>query len=197
MKDTNIKLVNVSMRLSGETKEYFEELFQESGSSSKGEFIKTLLDEYTRAEAEPTIIKSEPEIIEKIVEVEKVLQENEIVINLNKLQFAIIEYLATKSQCRKVENGLIENINNGIDKTFWGNNIFSGDYNGLFTNYTCEDSPEKIKEDMGSHLINSLMALIAKGYYENIGINAKYIKKIKRILESEEQEDQELTPTTL
>ena len=199
MKNIPMSLVNVSMRLSGETKEYFEELFQESGSSSKGEFIKDLLDKYTMPEPKPQP-RPEPEIIEKIVEVEKPveveriveversIQENEIVIKLNKLQSYLIEVLTTKTQCRKEANADFDNINNGVDKSFWGNKIFSGDYSGLFNNYTCEDTPEKTKEDMGAYLVNTFMMVVAKGYFEAIGVNADYIKQLRNHIEKEEKE---------
>jgi hypothetical protein len=195
MPSPRLKIENISMRISSETKEYFEELFQESGASSKGEFLKVLMDRYSIPEEEviiPRDNKNKPETIEvekiveveKVVEVERPLKENEIVINLNKLQFTMLEWLTTKNQCRKSMNADIENINNGVDKTFWGNKMYSGRYKDLFINYTCEDSPEKVKEDIGAHLVNVFMVMIAKGYYEPVGVNADYIHRLRKDIES-------------
>lgn len=193
MANPKLKLENISMRISSETKEYFEDLFQESGSSSKGEFLKVLMDKYSTPEESLENKKTKPETVEvekiveveKVVEVEKKLDENEIIIRLNDLQRLILEILTTKIGCRRKSNEMIENVNNGIDNTFWGNKIYSGAYKGLFMSYNCEDSPEKIKEDMGAELVNNLMMVISSGGFTHLGIDANYINRIRQQIESE------------
>jgi len=175
------KMENLCIRVSAETRVVFDELFQETGSNSKGEFLAYLLEHFSEEPKQP---EPQKETVE--VQVERPLAENEILVKLNKVQQEVLKNLVGSSNERKDSNKTIDRIDQGLDQSYWGDDLFSGDFKGVLNKYTCEDTPEKMKEDMGQFLANFLMLMLIRGV-KNTGYNSDSIKSLVKKFAKEQK----------
>ena len=109
----NTTQLNTNIRMTQDTKELFDTLFEESGANSKGEFVSMLLDRYENPPIENPIEKiievEKPIEVEKLVEVEKQLQANQLLLTLSDAElFALRETVLSFSDFAERQNKLID-----------------------------------------------------------------------------------------
>lgn len=153
-------------------RERFDELYLESETNSKAEFLDMLLDQFAGItddepkvnEEDPFKEKEEPSanplkdnsIVERtrdIIEVDRALADDEILIKLNPVQkFALQKHINNKN-FREVANNNAEELLN--KRSFWSGEL---KYPHYFTHY-----PESLDERqyMGILLVNAYMGALA------------------------------------
>ncbi len=119
------------------------------------------LEEVIETELEP-IIEEKEEILSDIEEVDKTIKE--ITLKLNPVQlFALRETILNEGFIDEV-NRIVEKVDNAKDTSFFGNDLFSGNYKGIFSEMTKNiDSEEAINENVGIALINHFISSIVFG----------------------------------
>lgn len=117
----NLVQVNTNIRMSQDTKDFFDALFNESGANSKGEFVAILLDRFENPpKSKPTekIVEVEKPVevvktveVEKLVEVEKQLQANQLLLTLSDPElFALRETVLSFSDFAERQNKMIDSL---------------------------------------------------------------------------------------
>lgn len=179
----------LAIRVPIEVKKQFLELYDSSSTGSKSELFKTLMDNFK----EPTD-KRETKAIENpfphqenLINADstEITEENlepafeEITIKLNPVQaFAVRETILLPYFAEET-NKLVNKIDNGIDNSFFGNQLYSGDFKGIFTELDIEaQGEEAIKKNMAAALINHFISSIVFGPYDlHTKINTLILKE--------------------
>jgi hypothetical protein len=172
-----IKQVNTSIRMSADTKAYFDESFEASGANSKGEFITMMLERYNNP--------GDPVTVEKIVEVEKRTEQNEIFINLSPAQlFALRNTVLSGSDFAQKQNDIIDWYASKDNKPFlYPGSLFEPEFqslwvkNKIITNQmTGEEKEAVIKFNMAAFLLNVFLMTLIKGEMPESLVDAVNLK---------------------
>ncbi len=174
----NLVQANINIRMSPETKEYFDASFEASGANSKGEFIFNLLEHYNNPQKSPAIEKivevEKPVNVEKIVEVERVvevekgLESNQVLLTLTDSQlFALRETILSFTDFAERQNKIIdsfspENKTWMDDRDKFSPEFFQmwGRFEPIIEDMTEEERERIIKLNIPSCLLNSFLFLM-------------------------------------
>ena len=180
------KQVNTNLRMSQDTKEYFDQLFDGSGASSKGEFITMLLDRYNSPQ--------EPITIEKVVEVERRHEYNEIAVKLSPAQlFALRNTVLSMSDFAQKQNEVIDSLASFNKPFLYFGSLFEPEFQSLWvrnrviTNQmTTEEKESVIKFNMSAFLINMFLTNLIEGRISETLVTAETLKSFiaKQIADS-------------
>lgn len=143
----------ISAKVSEETAQNFEQLFRESGATSRDEFFKDLFSSHSKKsvskvkdeksnpgkidplqtlmDQKPPAQAPEPEVIEveKLVEVERKMENNEILLKLHPGQMFILkEIILSKSDFAEKENEMIDKIIQGKKPFLYFGNLFNPEF---------------------------------------------------------------------
>lgn len=208
----NLVQVNTNIRMSQDTKDFFDALFNESGTNSKGEFIATLLDRYenppVRKQVEKIVEIEKPvEVVktvevEKLVEVEKQLQPNQLLLTLSDAElFALRETVLSFSDFAERQNKIIDSLSPEHDSIFAERHLHSPEIHQLWRrfepiseNMTDEEREKVIKSNIPSCLFNSFLQRVLDPDYRwyinkslvTLKIIREYIKTQSKPLEEEQ-----------
>ena len=184
------KIINfspISIRVTSEVKELFEETFQASGSNSKGDFLKSLLDLYfdSQEEKQPAQAKAQepaqPQTIEKIIEKERELAENEILLSLNPAQlFALKETILGNPKFITAWNEEIEKMKNGNSPFLYFGNLCNTEFGCIWNEFQelkSDDDLETLKQNIAAELLNSYMVRIIEGEIEYSIVTPRILKE--------------------
>ncbi len=155
--------VNTSIRMSQDTKDFFDSLFNESGANSKGEFMAILLDRFENPpKSKPTekIIE-----VEKLVEVEKDLEANQLLLTLSDAElFALRETVLSFSDFAERQNKIIDSFAPEHDSFFAERHLHSPEIHQLWRRFepisetmTDEEREIVIKSNIPSCLFNAFL----------------------------------------
>lgn len=174
----NLLQVNTSIRMSQDTKDFFDALFNESGANSKGEFMAILLDRYENPpKSKPTekIIEVEKPVevvktveVEKLVEVEKVLEANQLLLTLSDAElFALRETVLSFSDFAERQNKVIDLFSPENKSWFGDGRLYNPEIHQMWRRFEpisesmTDDEREKvIKLNIPSCLFNSFLFLM-------------------------------------
>jgi len=176
------KKETLSLRLQTETKTKFQELFENSNLSTKTELFQKMLDNFEKEEEikplenktveDPKIKDPEEENNETIINEETDNDETsvdvkELKLFVNPVQlFALQETVMNEGFIEEV-NKVIDRVNEGNDTSFFGNSLFSGDFNGIFSKMKEEsENEEDLNENIGVMLVNHFISSIVFGPYD-------------------------------
>ena len=172
----NTTQANTNIRMSQSTKELFDQIFEESGSNSKGEFIALLLDRYDNPPAGKTIEKNveveKPVEVEKVVEVEKLvevekqLQANQLILSLSDAElFALRETLLSFNDFAERQNKVIDSF--GRKSWIGSTRHYSPEIDQLWRHFepigedmTDQEREAVIKSNIPSCLFNAFLLLM-------------------------------------
>lgn len=168
---------NTNIRMSQSTRELFDQIFEESGSNSKGEFIALLLDRYDNPPTGKTIEKivevEKPVEVEKVVEVEKLvevekqLQANQLILSLSDAElFALRETILSFNDFAERQNKVIDSF--APENKTWmdSRDMYNPEIYQMWRRFEpiCEDMTDQereavIKLNIPSCLFNSFLYL--------------------------------------
>ena len=163
----NFTQVNTSIRMSQDSKDRFDLLFDASGANSKGEFVARLLDRYENPAAQEPIEKivevEKPVEVEKIIQVEKSLEVNQLLLTLTENElFALRETVLSSSDFAERQNELIDSLAPENLPFFYFGNLYDLEFQELWkrnivvtSKMSDEDREEAIKHNMAAFLINN------------------------------------------
>lgn len=191
----------LTVRVSSEIKENFESAFEESGFSSKGDFLNKLLSAYYESlepqkPSDPAAPAVKQEVVEKIVEVEKErsLQENEILLSLNPAQlFVLRENFMRNPSLAAGWNSEIEKFKSGKAPFLYFGNLCNAEYGCIWNEFVDMQSPEDqeaLKRNMAAELLNYYMVQIVEGNIPHSVITPRILKDFIRDQKAK-QTDQE------
>ena len=175
----------LSIRVSNEVKESFEDALRISGVSSKGELQELLLASYFASLDDPTptnvAAPAQTQINEKVIETERELKENEILLSLNPAQlFTLRETILRNPKIISGWNESILKMKNGDSPFLYFGNLCDKDFGCIWNEFKDAESDEDIttlKSNMAAELINSYMAKIIEGEIEHSVVTPKVLKQ--------------------
>jgi len=175
----------LSIRVSNEVKDMFEDSFRISGSSSKGEFLSNIIDAYNASLDDPTptavLTPAQTQITEKVIEKERELKENEILLSLNPAQFFTLkETVLANPKFVTVWNEHIKKMKDGDSPFLYFGNLCDKDYGCIWNEFKELESNEDLttlKSNMAAELINSYMVRIIEGEIDYSVVTPKLLKK--------------------
>lgn len=175
---TKSSLVNTSIRMNPDTKQYFEQSFEASGTNSKGEFIAMLLDVHNNGE--PGL---EPRTIEKIVHVEKIPGNDELILKLSPAQMFALRETVLQARFAESQNEVIESLQRENRPYLYFGNLFEPEFQTLWMKnkvFTKEMSPSEkeavIRFNMVAFLVNMFLTQIIEGKMSESAVTAETLK---------------------
>lgn len=153
----------LSLRVSPEMKKAFEELSKLSFNNSKPDAFEAIFASFltsqfsketkTQVPAEETTLKNEATQEKEPIE--------EFKIGLNPVQMFAIQETILKPGFIDEMNKLVDKIDNGIDDSFFGNDVYSGIFANVFNKMeTDNNDPVNKQKNIAAILINLFMSSI-------------------------------------
>jgi hypothetical protein len=184
-----------SAKISEETADLIQDAFERSGTYTKDEFLRKILNnEKKTPEIEPLIIEEEPESLQiapepqviapRTIEVERKPEPNEIVISLNPEQlFALRETVLGSEDFATEQNKVIDSIYNNERPFLYTGNLFNPEFHDMWvkskeiTEDMTEDQKESvIKHNMTAFLLNFFNIHLIEGDVTESKVNYKKLK---------------------
>lgn len=159
----------ISLRVNPEDKQAFEELTRKIPVENKSELFLEMLKAYK----EKTDLNRKPETPEPIQAEENTeteeTKEQQFVVSLNPIQYFAISETLMKPGFIEETNKTVEKVDNGIDDSFFGNDLYSGLFAGVFKKMEANQNEIKsMSKNIDAVLVNLFMA--------NILTNSEYLE---------------------
>lgn len=173
------KQISINQRVSAEDKDYYDQSFEGSGASSRGEFLVKLLDRYHEP-LEPVRVE-----VEKLVEVERNHQHNEISLILSPAQmFALRNTVLSTSDFAQEQNKVIDNLARGNRPFMYFGSLFEPEFQSLWirnkvvTDKTPGEEKEAVtKFNMSAFLLNMFFTNLIEGRISETMVTADTLKE--------------------
>jgi hypothetical protein len=164
-----------TIRMSDQDIELMNELFELSGASSKGEFIRRMCEKWNA---------DEPEQLVKTEFIDRQLQTNEILLNLSPAHlFALRGTVTSFANFAERQNEIIDSLK-GNKPWMYSGNLFDAEFQNLFIRNipikketTEADREAAIKHNMTAFLINAFLVNFLDGKIKETGLTVNALRE--------------------